>query len=402
MVWIILLLCLGFVGAAGYYQGPIRAAFAFLGLLFGAVLAEPLSPLTQRLLELCGLHHPAWNIFAPQVLAFLIVLTIFKIAGQVVHQKVAVYFKYKVDDKTLYRWQRVYSRVGFSLGLLNGSFYFLLLCVLIYSAGYFTTEAATGPNDPGGARFLTETRAQLQSLNLGPVLSAYDMVPNNVYEASDTAALILHNPILLSRLEHYPPVLQLGERAEFKALGHDVQLQQLIASQNKIMDVLLYPQVHAMLTNAAIVADVRNIIAKDLDDLTNYLVTGQSAKYDPDVILGVWNINRSESLDELRKKPGITPSKFEMRAQALTPYIAGLSLTAMPDNQLILKKMDPNTSESTVVAAGTWKKDQDSYQVNLPGLLPETSEVEFEKGVRLMLPRSLDNYNYVLDFDKQY
>src|SRR5271155_1462911 len=148
MVWFILLLCLGLVGAAGYYQGPVRAGFAFCGLLFGTMLAGPLSPLTQRLLELVGLHHPAWNIFAPQVLAFLIVLTIFKIAGQVVHQKIAVYFKYKVDDKTLYRWQRVYARLGACVGLLNGSFYFLLLTLLIYSAGYFTTEAAVGEGDP--------------------------------------------------------------------------------------------------------------------------------------------------------------------------------------------------------------------------------------------------------------
>src|SRR5580658_3285892 len=102
MVWIIAFLCLGLVGAAGFYQGPVRAAFSFFGLLFGTILAGPLSPLTKRLLPLVGLHHPAWSIFAPQVLAFLIVLIIFKIAGQVVHQRVAFHFKYKVDDTTVY------------------------------------------------------------------------------------------------------------------------------------------------------------------------------------------------------------------------------------------------------------------------------------------------------------
>src|SRR5580658_651713 len=111
MVWIIAFLCLGLVGAAGYYQGPIRAGFSFFGLLFGTLLAGPLSPLTHRLLPLIGLRHPAWSIFAPQVLAFLVVLTVFKIAGQVVHQKVALHFKYKVDDKTLYRWTRCYGRL---------------------------------------------------------------------------------------------------------------------------------------------------------------------------------------------------------------------------------------------------------------------------------------------------
>jgi hypothetical protein len=49
------------------------------------------------------------------------------------------------------------------------------------------------------------------------------------------------------------------------------------------------------------------------------------------------------------------------------------------------------------VAAGTWKKEQDAYQVNLPGSLPETSEIEFEENSRLYLPK----YNYALAFDKE-
>jgi CubicO group peptidase (beta-lactamase class C family) len=39
MVWIIAFLCLGLVGATGYYQGSVRAAFAFFGLLFGTFLS---------------------------------------------------------------------------------------------------------------------------------------------------------------------------------------------------------------------------------------------------------------------------------------------------------------------------------------------------------------------------
>jgi gamma-glutamyltranspeptidase/glutathione hydrolase len=44
MVWIIVFLCLGLVGAAGFYQGPVRAAFSFFGLLFGTLLAGPGAP----------------------------------------------------------------------------------------------------------------------------------------------------------------------------------------------------------------------------------------------------------------------------------------------------------------------------------------------------------------------
>jgi Colicin V production protein len=398
MVWIIAFLCLGLVGAAGYYQGPVRAAFSFFGLVFGTLLAGPLSPLTKHLLPLVGLHHPAWNIFAPQVLAFLIVLIIFKIAGQVVHQKIAVHFKYKVSEQLLYRWQRIYARLGACVGLLNGAVYFILLTLLIYSAGYFTTEAATGQGDPMGARFLTETRKELHGQNMDRVLASYDMVPGKVYKAADLTALILHNPLLLSRLGHYPPCLQLAEQKAFKNLAHDVQLQQMIATQAKVIDILRYPSVQAMLTNSTIVAQVSGLIGNDLDDLQTFLTTGQSPKYDPETILGIWDIDRAATVAQVRKKqPAITPKQLGKIEADLFPLIAGLSLTATPDNQMILKQPNPNTSESTIVAAGTWKKDQDTYQVNLPGSLPETSEIEIEEGNRLFLPK----FGYVLAFDKE-
>src|SRR3954454_18514750 len=78
MLWIIALLCLGIVGALGYYQGPIRVACSLLGLIFGSLLAVPLSPLTKKIMPIFGLHHPAWDLFVPALIAFLIVLIAFK------------------------------------------------------------------------------------------------------------------------------------------------------------------------------------------------------------------------------------------------------------------------------------------------------------------------------------
>src|SRR5947207_3555244 len=99
MLWIIALLCLGIVGAMGYYQGPIRVACSLLGLIFGSLLCVPLSPLTKRLLPVFGLHHPGWELFVPALLAFLLVLIAFKILGNVLHRKLSVFYKYKTDDK---------------------------------------------------------------------------------------------------------------------------------------------------------------------------------------------------------------------------------------------------------------------------------------------------------------
>lgn len=398
MVWLIAFACLGLVGLAGYYQGPVRAAFSLFGLLFGVALADPLSPLTQHLLPALGLHHPLWQTFVPQALAFLIVVIIFKIAGQMVHRKIAVFFKYKVDDRKLLRWQRCYSRLGFCVGLVNGTVYFVLLMVPIYVAGYFTTEAASGAGDPPGARFLTDTRAELHALKLDGVLAGYDPLPRQVYKAADIADLVLHNPLLESRLAHYPPLLQLAEQPEFKSLAKDVALHEKIVTGAPIREIVQYPAVQTLLTNATVTSQVSDLMGKDLDDLQEYLNTGQSPKYDVEEILGVWDIDRAETVAQVRKKePGLTPLKLGLRIKELFPKITGLSLTVMPDNHILLKRPDPNTAEYMILASGSWKKEGDTYQVNLPGLPPETSEIEIQNANRLFLPK----FGCVLAFDKE-
>ena len=142
MVWIIALLCMGLIGLAGYRRGPICAAFSLLGLLFGLLLARPLSPLAGRLLPVLGLHHPLWQLFMPGVIAFLAVLIIFKIVGSVLHGKMTLHFKYQKDERLYFRWERLYNRLGFCVGVLNGAVYFFILMLPVYVAGYFTAEAA--------------------------------------------------------------------------------------------------------------------------------------------------------------------------------------------------------------------------------------------------------------------
>jgi hypothetical protein len=398
MVWLIALVCMGLVGVVGYYQGPVRGTFSFFGLVFGAVLAGPLSALTKHLLPLIGLDHPIWGIFVPQAIAFVLVMIIFLIAGQVLHQKIAFYFKYKADDVTRLSWQKMYSRVGFCVGLLNGSICFLLLMIPIYVGGYFTAEAQVGEGDPLSARFLTQTRAELQKDRLDHVVAAYDPMPPKVYKAADIAALVLHNPLSEARLSHYPPLLQLAERPEFKNLANDVSLQQLIQTQSKVIEIIKYPKVQAILTNAAITADVSVLIGNDLDDLQGFLMTGQSAKYDSEPILGIWTGNRIGTMTQVRQgQPGLTPLQLREKEQDIFPILEGLSLTAIPNGQMILKKSTPNSPDNAVVAMGTWKREGADYQVTLPGSHPETSDVRIENGNQLLLPKD----GYVLVFDKE-
>jgi hypothetical protein len=397
MIWIIAFLCLGSVGIVGYYQGPVRVAFSLVGLIFGVALAGPLSPLMRHLLPVVGLKHPGWQLFFPNVLAFLLVLVLFKIAGNVVHHKIAIFYKYQKDERLFYRWQRLYSRLGLCLGLLNGAIYFFLLMMPIYVAGYFTTEAQA-EGAPASAQFLTHAREELHEAKLDRVLAAHDPIPAQVYQASDIIALVLHNPLLESRLSHYPPLLTLGERKEFQDLAADVPLQQMIQSQARVSDILAYPKVQAIVTNAGITSDIVGLVANDLSDLNEYLLSGKSGKYESEQILGIWTIDLSGSVGEARRRaPNLTPLQLRELRLELLPEVSGLSLTATTDNQMILKKESPNSAQPVIVARGTWKKDGDSYDVSIPGNKPDNVEIEIKDADKLYLPSA----GHTLVFDKE-
>jgi hypothetical protein len=390
-------MCLGIVGILGYYQGPVRVAFSLVGLLFGVALAGPLSPLTRHLLPVIGLIHPVWQLYLPNVIAFLLVLILFMIAGGVVHHKVAVFYKYQKDERLFIRWQRLYSRLGLCLGVLNGAIYFFLLMLPLYVAGYFTAELQA-EGAPASAQFLTHARQELHDAKLDRVLEAYDPIPTQVYQASDIVALVLHNPLLESRLSHYPPLLTLGERKEFQDLGVDVDLQQMIQSQARVSDILAYPKVQLIITNSGITSDIIGLMANDLPDLNEFLMTGKSPKYDSEQILGIWTIDLSASVQQARKQtPNITPLKLRQLRLELLPEVSGLSLTATTDNRMILKKDTANTRQPVVVARGTWKKDGANYKVNIPANKPDEVTVSIEDADLLLLPRE----GHMLAFNKE-
>ena len=128
------------------------------------------------------------------------------------------------------------------------------------------------------------------------------------------------------------------------------------------------------------------------------LMTGQSAKYDSEPILGIWTGNRIGTMTQVRQgQPGLTPLQLREKEQDIFPILEGLSLTAIPNGQMILKKSTPNSPDNAVVAMGTWKREGADYQVTLPGSHPETSDVRIENGNQLLLPKD----GYVLVFDKE-
>jgi len=398
MIWIIALLCMGLTGLAGLRRGAICAAFTLLGLLAGLLLAGPLSPLVSHLLPVLGFQHPLWQLFMPSAVAFLGVLVIFKIAGNTIHQKVSLHYKYHTDERVYFKWERLYNRLGFCVGVLNGAFYFFILMLPVYVAGYFTSEAAGA--DAAGPRLLTTLRAELHDARLDRVVAAHDPLPAEIYQAADIAGLVLRNPPLTKRLAHYPPILALSREKEIQDIASDTGLLDMIQKQAKISDLLERPSVQAIVTNPAVSGRIRSLLDGDLADLQEFLNTGKSPKFDSQKILGVWNIDVRATWDGERKRhPEATRAQIAGLNTTLVPAISGFSLMATPDNQVLLGKLNTKSPQAGAgsVTQGTWKKADNGYEVTFPNTKPPTVTVAPAGDGTLELPWN----DFILVFNKE-
>src|ERR1035437_239990 len=125
--WLLALVLLASLAGIGFRQGAVRVAFSFVGILLGALLAGPLGKLIKPLLVACGLKTPplAW-LLAP-LIAFVLISIIFKVAAQVAHKKVDVYFRYHTGDLRQVLWERLNRRGGLCLAPSHGALYLILL-----------------------------------------------------------------------------------------------------------------------------------------------------------------------------------------------------------------------------------------------------------------------------------
>src|SRR5690349_7262838 len=109
-IWILALLLLAALALVGFYQGAIRVAFSLVGLILGALLAGPLSPLIKPIFPIIGLKNPIWAWLLSPFIIFLAILIVFKIAAMIVHRKIDVHHKYKAGDLKGALWARLNQR----------------------------------------------------------------------------------------------------------------------------------------------------------------------------------------------------------------------------------------------------------------------------------------------------
>jgi hypothetical protein len=117
-------------------------------------------------------------------------------------------------------------------------------------------------------------------------------------------------------------------------------------------------------------------VVPDIKDVSNFLVTDKSAKYDSEPILGRWNFNVNYTMNLFRRaKPNISSKEMLQWKRWMMAAFAKTSLVAMTDHQAILKNTPPlklptagaAVSSGPQTLKGQWKNLDGKYQLALSG-----------------------------------
>ena len=403
-IWLVGLLLLASLAALGYRQGAIRVGFSLVGILIGALLAGLLGRVVKPMLMGVGVKNPMLLWILAPLLVFIAVSAVFKIVALNVHNRVDVYYKYHAGDLRLTLWERLNGRVGLCLGLLNGTLYFLLIALAIFSLSYWTAQMGMAETDPAWLKLLNRMGRDLQSTGIAKAANAVAPMPQAYYDTADVAGLVYNNPLLEARLARYPAFLGLAERPEFQEIANDKEFTEMRQRQEPIINVIHHPKVQAVINNHDLLKLTWDTLTPDLKDLRVFLETGISPKYDNEKILGRWDFDINSAMGLLRRaKPNLTSSDMQKYKKWMMGAFSKTSLVAAPNGQAILKNMPPLRQGGTVASSqpstmeGQWKSLDGKYQLSFSGGGRQEELIAMVEGDRL----SVTNTAFGLAFDRE-
>lgn len=334
LIWICAVLIFGILAVSSYYKGAVRSLVSLVGLFVATLVALPLGPYLRGLVPKLGLTHPVWPYIVPPVIVFFIVVLIFGSLSFLVHHKIYMHYKYATDDYTRLRWERLNRKLGLCVGILAGSIYVLLIGLGIYIFGYPAVQF-TNESSPKAQRMLSDARQQLTQVGLDKSVSALDPMPTSYYLITDLAGLVYNNPSVLERLANYPPFLQFGEMQEMRDIATDTEIMGALQTQAPVMSIVNNPKVLGLLDNEAVMGVVRQV---DTKDLYQYLLTGKSAKYGGEKIVGRWRLLPSDTYIAARRaNPDMSAKQMRTVKTFVSVFLPGMTVMATPEKKVWVK-----------------------------------------------------------------
>jgi len=293
-------------------------------------------------------------------------------------------------------WERLNSRLGLCVGLLNGTAYLLLISFVIFNFSYWTVQVAPSSTESVMIRFPNQLGRDLEATGLSVAARSLVPMPPLYYQLADLAGLLRQNPRLKDRLEKYPAFLSLAERDDFKQLGEDSDFQSAWKDLAPVMQLLKNQQLMTMLKNNDLTTAVLGLLEANWDDLNGYLKTGKSQSYDSEKILGRWDFNVNVSVGTLIvTRPNIPPAEIKALrslwsdAYSQTVFVAGADHQAFLENlpRFAVQNGAAVVAEKTTMQ-GQWKSDGADYDLTLDG----KSMTAHTDGLRLTLKSSTETF----------
>jgi hypothetical protein len=314
-------------------------------------------------------------------------------AGFAVHRKVEVYYKYKAGDLRLALWERLNARLGACVGVLNGTAYIVLVSFVVFNFSYWSRQVATADGESWATRMMNRMGQDLESTGMARPARALVTLPDDFYQMANLAGLICQNqnPQFTERLASYPAFLSLVERDDLRQLTQNPEFTNAWNSHAPMGQLLNDPQAKAFLLNNELTAIVWSTAETNLDDLTSYLQTGKSAKYDAEPILGRWDFNVSVTVAMLRlAHPNYTAPEMKAARAWMTQAYADTKFVAGSDGQAFLKnlpRIKPGTPPTTEMATwkGSWTANGTNYDLALTSNGENKSITVQMNGARLTL-----------------
>lgn len=355
-IWLLALVLLASLAALGYRQGAVRVGFSFVGIVFATLLAAPLGEHFKSLMPHVSVHNPVLVWMLGPLAAFALVLILFKVAGGVAHHMTEMHYKYRADDLKFALWERLNRRLGLCLGVLNGAAYFVLICFVIFNFSYWTVQIGSSDAQAWTTRLNNRLGHDLESTGMNKAAYAVATLPESYYKTADLAGLLCQNPQLSDRFLRYPAFLSPLERDDLKQLAQDSTFTGAFQGGAPIGQLFNDSQVTSILQNKDLIDTLWRNLQTNMDDLTVYLKTGQSPRYDSEILLGVWDLNTDTTtamlpLTQAKTSPMEMTRQKEFARHWMTNYTQ-TTLAVASDHQAFLHNL-PRLKSLTVGETAT-------------------------------------------------
>jgi hypothetical protein len=386
-IWILALIIFGCLGGIGYQQGAIRVGISFVGIIVAALLAGPLGKLVKPVVAALSVVNPILLWLIPPFVAFIVVLSVFKVIGYTVHRKVDVYYRHKAGDLRLALWERINARLGLCLGLLNGLAYLVLISMVIYPLSYLTVQMASPDGDTKLVKLTNRMGHDLQKTGMARVARAIDPMPDVYYDAADLTGLLYQNSLLEARLSRYPAFLTLADKQEFQNIAHDTALTEARLRRAPVRELLKNPNVQAIVNSPDMLKTIWGIVSPDLKDLMLFLTKQKEyldeGKY-KERVLGRWYFDLNGTMAAYRRsKPNVTSSEMQKIRTRIGGAYAKTMMVASPDHQIVMKnypqvKQQPGQPPSLEMQTlrGHWKGQNEEYDFTIGGAGEQKAKLE--------------------------